>query len=87
LTAVNQYSLFRCIRQEVDDLHASNQSGGYFRISYSGTKEPPEDLDDADAICEWLDERKVIDMEWQKMKDMMESARHLETTNKRGDDD
>lgn len=82
-----EYSLFRYIRQEVDDLHACNQSGGYFRISYSGTKEPPDDLDDADAICDWLDDRKMIDMEWQKIKDMMESARHLEMTTKKGDVD
>lgn len=87
LTAVHQYSLFKCIRQEVDDLHASRQSGGFFRISYSGTKKPPEDLDDADAIYEWLDERKVLDMEWQKIKDMMESARHLEMASKKADDD
>jgi hypothetical protein len=86
LIAVNQYSLFRCVRQEVDDLHASKQSGGFFRIAYSGAKRPPKDLDDADAIYEWLDERKVIDMEWQKIKDMMESARHLEMAKKDDDD-
>ncbi|KAF8077922.1 hypothetical protein FPV67DRAFT_1615063 [Lyophyllum atratum] len=81
-----EYTLFKCIREEVDELHEHRQSRGFFRIAYAGGKKPPEDLDDADAICEWLDERKVIDMEWRKLKDMMESARHLELDRK-GDDD
>ncbi|RDB21388.1 Uncharacterized protein C17H9.06c [Hypsizygus marmoreus] len=82
-----EYSLFKCIRDEVDELHASKQSGGFFRIAYAGGKKPPDDLDDADGICEWLDERKVIDMEWKKIQDMMESARHLDLASKRGDGD
>ncbi|KAF5380945.1 hypothetical protein D9615_003974 [Tricholomella constricta] len=82
-----EYALFKCIRDEVDELHASRQSGGFFRIAYVGGMKPPEDLDDADSICEWLDQRKVIDMEWKKLKDMMESARHLELDRKKGDND
>jgi len=82
-----EYNLFKCIRDEVDDLHASSQSGGFFRIAYAGGKKPPEDLSDADGICEWLDERKVIDMQWEKIKNMMESARHLELASKKDDDD
>ncbi|KAG6909692.1 hypothetical protein DXG01_015893 [Tephrocybe rancida] len=75
------------IREEVDELHENSQSGGFFRIAYAGGLRPPDDLDDADEICEWLDQRKVIDMEWMKIKDMMESARHLELDRKKGDDD
>ncbi|KAF9464729.1 hypothetical protein BDZ94DRAFT_1255770 [Collybia nuda] len=82
-----EYSLFNCIRQEVDELHTSDQSGGFVRIAYAGGKRPPKDLGDADGICDWLDERKIIDMEWQKITAMMESARHLEMARKRGDDD
>lgn len=82
-----QYNLFKSIRQEVDDLHAADQSRGFLRVAYSGGKQPPDDLTDADAICEWLDERKMVDIEWQRVKDMMESARHLEIASKKGDDD
>ncbi|KAG6832131.1 hypothetical protein H0H87_002443 [Tephrocybe sp. NHM501043] len=82
-----EYALFKCIRDEVDELHESDQSNGFFRIAYAGGIPPPDDLEDADGICEWLDQRKVIDMEWMKIKDMMESARHLELERKRGDDD
>lgn len=57
------------------------------RIAYAGGKKPPKDLGDADGICDWLDERKIIDMEWQKVTAMMERARHLEMAKKRGDDD
>jgi len=78
--------IFKCIREEVDELHECDQSGGFFPIAYAGGKKPPKDLDDADGICDWLDERKVIDMQWTKLKDMMESARHLEL-DKKGDDD
>ncbi|KAG6900870.1 hypothetical protein C0993_009988 [Termitomyces sp. T159_Od127] len=84
---VLQYALFKCIRDEVDELHENRQSRGFFRIAYVGGVEPPKDLDDADGICDWLDQRKVIDMEWMKIKDMMESARHLELDRKKDDDD
>ncbi|KAG6814365.1 hypothetical protein H0H92_010951 [Tricholoma furcatifolium] len=82
-----QYSLFKVIRDEVDELHENRQSNGFFRIAYAGGKKPPKDLDDADGICDWLDSRKVIDMEWVKIKDMMERANHLELDSKKGDDD
>jgi len=39
---------------------------------------PPEDLSDADGIMDWLDQRGTVAMEWQKIKEMMESARKLE---------
>ncbi|KAK2466894.1 hypothetical protein APHAL10511_001152 [Amanita phalloides] len=71
-----EYALFQTIRQEVDDLHAAEQSRGFIRVGYD--KRPPKDLGDADGICEWLDKRKIIDMEWHRIKDAMESARHLD---------
>lgn len=82
-----EFHLFKCIRDEVDDLHASQQSDGFFRIAYAGSKMPPEDLDDADGICEWLNKRKVIDMQWEKIKAMMNSARNLELASKKGEED
>lgn len=51
-----------------------------------GGKQPPDDLGDADGICEWLDERQLIEIEWEKIKTMMESARHLEMSARKGDD-
>lgn len=45
------------------------------------------DLEDADGICEWLDERQLVEMEWQKLKKTMESARNLEMAAKRGEED
>ena len=47
--------------------------------------EPPDDLSDADALCDWLDQRRIIDTEWQKLKAMMESAHHLEIHSKNGE--
>jgi hypothetical protein len=45
-----------------------------------------EDISDADAIMDWLDERKIIEMEWRRIQDMMESARNLEMAVKGGAD-
>ena len=59
----------------------------FVRVAYAGGKKPPEDLTDADAIMTWLDERGVIAEEWQKIKEMMELAEHLEIMAKRGDED
>ena len=59
----------------------------YVPVAYAGGAKPPDDLSDADGIMNWLDERGLITVEWQKIKDMMESARHLELASKCGDDD
>lgn len=56
-------------------------------MAFSKGKKPPEDLTDADGIMAWLDERGVIDMEWQSIKQLMESARNLEMGAKKGEDD
>jgi hypothetical protein len=66
----------------VDDLHASEQSKGFIRVAYAGRRQPPDDLEDADGIFEWLDDRKIVDMQWQRVKDVMESARHLDVFSK-----
>lgn len=47
---------------------------------------PPEDLTDADGIMNWLDERGLVGAEWQKIKEMMNSATNLEMASKRGVD-
>lgn len=56
-------------------------------MAFSKGKKPPSDLTDADGIMAWLDERGVIDMEWQSIKQLMESARNLEMGAKKGEDD
>lgn len=83
-----QYHLYRAITQEIDPLRQkSKRKRGFVRVAYAGGKQPPDDLDDADAVCQWLDERGIISMEWKKMQDMMESARTLEIKGKDGEDD
>jgi hypothetical protein len=69
--------LFQSILQEVKELRTSS-SKTFHPIAFFKDKEPPEDPNDADGLCDWLDRRKIIDMEWQRLKNMMESARHLE---------
>ncbi|KAF8654110.1 hypothetical protein AX16_003643 [Volvariella volvacea WC 439] len=81
-----EYALFKVIQQEVDDLHTREQGKGLFLINYAGNRPPPKDLTDADAIYEWLDGRRITDMEWQRIKDMMQRAENLDAMAKRGDD-
>lgn len=73
-----QHALFQTIVRELDELRLSSSHQGFHRIAFSGGRDPPKDLQDADGLCDWLDERKVIEMEWNKMEEMMGSARHLE---------
>ncbi|THU89512.1 hypothetical protein K435DRAFT_830337 [Dendrothele bispora CBS 962.96] len=84
-----EYNLFKTISDEMDELHmaAQDHGGGFVRVAYARGMKPPEDLQDADAICEWLDERKVIEIEWQKLKDVMERSRGLEFAAKKGETD
>ncbi|KDR81628.1 hypothetical protein GALMADRAFT_239697 [Galerina marginata CBS 339.88] len=82
-----EHSLFRAILREIDGLRNAKSSKDFHPIAFFGGKSPPEDLQDADGLCDWLDERRIVDIEWQKMKQMMESARHLELGDKRGETD
>ncbi|KAF5315605.1 hypothetical protein D9611_004714 [Ephemerocybe angulata] len=82
-----EYGLFKSIDSEIEDLRAmqTKKKGKkqFYRVAYAGGKQPPEDLTDADELVEWMDERKIIEREWQIVKTMMESARHLEMEGKR----
>lgn len=40
-----------------------------------------------DDIMETLDERGIVEQEWKRVNDLMESARNLEVTSKRGEED
>lgn len=77
--------MFQCISREIDELQTASETG-FHQVAYFRGIDPPDDLSDADALCEWLDQRKVIDVEWHKLKDMMESAHHLEIHGKRLDE-
>lgn len=81
-----QYHLFHALRDEVESLKASQEDRSFVRVAYAKGKQPPADLSDADAIMDWLDERQVINIQWQEIKTMMEDARHLEVKGARGDD-
>ena len=43
-------------------------------------------MTDADGILEWLDERGLVDQQWQLVKAMMDRAQNLESEGRRGDD-
>lgn len=86
----DQNDLFCAIDREIQELRQAKTKGKkqqFYKIAWAGGKKPPDDLTDADEICEWLDDRQVIEMEWKKVKLMMDSARNLEMDAKRGDDD
>ncbi|KAH9842621.1 uncharacterized protein C8Q71DRAFT_853161 [Rhodofomes roseus] len=82
-----EYALFKVLHQEVDELRNGAGSRGFVRVAFARGVEPPDDLSDADGIMDWLDQRGVINIEWQKLKEMMESARNLEMKAKKGADD
>lgn len=57
-------------------------------MAFSGGRAPPADpCSDPDGVVDWLDQRRVIEILYGDVKDMMESARHLEMRVKKGDDD
>jgi hypothetical protein len=89
LTDLEQYELFSGIEQELEDVRAQRAKKAnkqFYRVAYAGGKQPPEDLDDADALTDWLDERGVIEREWQRIRLIMDSARKLEMDGKKGED-
>ncbi|OSC99061.1 hypothetical protein PYCCODRAFT_1373800 [Trametes coccinea BRFM310] len=81
-----EYHLYHALKDEVDGLKANNEGRSFVRVAYAAGKQPPEDLKDADAIMDWLDERQVINIQWHEIKTMMDSARNLEAKGGRGGD-
>ncbi|KAH6918548.1 hypothetical protein BKA70DRAFT_1247487 [Coprinopsis sp. MPI-PUGE-AT-0042] len=78
-----EHDTFKIIERQVDEL----KTGSFCRIAYAGGRKPPKDLTDADGILEWLDERGIVDNQWQLVKAMMDRARNLESEGRRGGDD
>jgi hypothetical protein len=83
----NQNSLYQALSREVEELRSSNDTRGFVRVAFAKGLKPPKDLADADGIMDWLDQRGIIDMEWQVVRELMESARNLEMAARRGEDD
>ncbi|KAH9901023.1 hypothetical protein C8Q73DRAFT_635928 [Cubamyces lactineus] len=81
-----EYRLFHALKDEIEGLKANREGRSFVRVAYAAGKQPPEDLTDADAIMDWLDERQVINIQWHEIKTMMDSARHLEARGGRGGD-
>jgi len=77
-----EYTLYTNLSREVEELRSNGS--GFIKVAYAGGIEPPRDGNDADKIMDWLDQRGIISMEWQTLKDMMNRARGLDA---RGDAD
>jgi len=78
--------LYTVLSLEVEQLRQSDTTG-FVKVAFAGGNRPPEDHDDADGIMDWLDQRGIIDMEWQRLRKMMDSARTLDAASARGEDD
>ncbi|KAI0035079.1 hypothetical protein K488DRAFT_76856 [Vararia minispora EC-137] len=61
---------------KVDALRGKNK---FVRVAYYKGLLPPSDLSDADGIMDWLDQRGFVNMEWQKVKEMMSGVTKLES--------
>ncbi|KZT52461.1 hypothetical protein CALCODRAFT_520703 [Calocera cornea HHB12733] len=62
----------RLVRPQDDDDNAHRPERMFVHA------DAPEDVDDPDAIMDWLDRKAVIAIEWNRFKQMLESAQNLE---------
>jgi hypothetical protein len=81
-----KFKLFQALDREIDSLRKSRKKG-FVRVARAGGRKPPQDLSKADDIVDWLDQRGIVDQQYEILKDMIESARNLEVAAKRGGDD
>ncbi|KAF9792733.1 hypothetical protein BJ322DRAFT_997286 [Thelephora terrestris] len=79
-----EWKLFDLLSTEVRELRSTGNKG-FVKVAYAKGIRPPEDIDDADGITDWLDQRGIITMAWTEMKQMMERARKLESIGKKED--
>ncbi|KAG1715708.1 hypothetical protein ID866_1471 [Astraeus odoratus] len=70
-----QYSLYNALQFEVTAANAVNKK--FVKVAFVGGALPPRDAQDADKLMDWLDQRGIIDMEWQKVRRMMEETKNL----------
>ena len=57
----------------------------FVRVGYYKGLLPPADLTDADGIMDWLDQRGFVKLEWEKIRELMESSSNLDAR-RDGDD-
>ncbi|KAG2157136.1 hypothetical protein DEU56DRAFT_763238 [Suillus clintonianus] len=79
-----EYRLYRSLLREIDEVLDDNH--GFVRIAFGGGIKPPKDMRDADKVMDWLDQRGLVEFEWQRVRQMMDNARNLEMRAKRGGD-
>ncbi|KAF8495624.1 hypothetical protein JB92DRAFT_2747549 [Gautieria morchelliformis] len=88
-----EFILYHALRQEVDHLREATtqlrigkKDGKRVFVPATNGPAPPGDLDDADGMMDWLDGRGVINVQWTKVKEMMERAHKLEAKGRGGDE-
>ncbi|KAG1878062.1 hypothetical protein DFJ58DRAFT_712696 [Suillus subalutaceus] len=79
-----EYHLYHSFLEQIDEVLDDNRS--FVRIAFAGGVKPPKDMRDADKVMDWLDQRGLIESEWQRVKELMDKARNLEIRAKRGGD-
>ncbi|KAJ7172442.1 hypothetical protein C8R46DRAFT_1348859 [Mycena filopes] len=86
-----EYELFQIVSAEVDQLREAEQAAGIFDdrgkfvpVKHIDRKEPPKDVNDADAIFEWLRARSVLDVEWAKLKELVKTAENVDNASRGG---
>ncbi|KAG2368606.1 hypothetical protein BDR07DRAFT_1325025 [Suillus spraguei] len=79
-----EYHLYHSLLRQIDEVLDDNRS--FVRIAFSGGVEPPKNMRDADKVMDWLDQRRSIEFEWQRIRELMDKARNLEIRAKRGGD-
>ncbi|KAG0707720.1 hypothetical protein DFH29DRAFT_895079 [Suillus ampliporus] len=77
-----EHHLYHSLLREIDEVLDNNR--GYVRIAFAGGAHPPKDMRDADKVMDWLDQRGLVELEWQKVREMMDKATNLEMRAKRG---
>lgn len=76
--------MYRSLLREIDEVLDDNR--GFVRIAFAGGAKPPKDMRDADKVMDWLDQRGLVEFEWQRVRELMEKARNLEMRAKKGGD-
>ncbi|KAG1756738.1 uncharacterized protein EDB91DRAFT_1094178 [Suillus paluster] len=77
-----EYHLYHSLLREIDEVLDDNRE--FFRVAFAGGVKPPKNMRDADKVMDWLDQRGLVEFEWQKIRELMDKARNLEMRAKRG---
>jgi hypothetical protein len=90
----HKHILYHALRMEVErlreaaaQLNVNTRNRKRVFIPASNGPAPPDDLDDADGMMDWLDGRGIISAQWAKIKEMMERAHKLEAKGRGTEDE